>query len=202
MKNFKKPISVPYATVFATVCTIIVACAQQSSDSPKKSTTSNAQPSIPPLGNPQLSPLPSASVLPSSGPIQACWDKILKSPAALACTTMFAYSSQTCVPGVTKQASCTREDINKVYGSAQTNGQPVMTTVDQWIAAGYTDMQCAIGSDTKLYVYFLKKTFTGGDKNTASTYKFEEQTLGPAGAILSSIKLNPIGSSNAGVCGN
>lgn len=199
--NFKNKVAVTFA--FGAVAAIAVACSSPSSSEPPKKNSSNntVLPSIPPLGLPQSSVSPSAA---PNTPNQACWDQILKSPAAAACTTMFAFSTQTCVPGVTKQVSCTREDINKAYSGAQINGQAVMTQVDKWIAAGYSDMQCAIGSDQKLYVYFLKKTFSAGTTaDYKSTYTFEEQSLGPPGAILDSIKLNPAGSAAAAAtCGS
>ena len=203
MKLWNIQYNVAVAFTLVSVTAIVVACSSPSSEAPKKSSSNSntaALPSIPPLGTPQISIDPSASISPSA-PNQACWDQLLKSPAAVACTTMFAYSSQTCVSGVTKQASCTRDDINKVYGSSQLNGKPAMTQVDAWISGGYTDMQCAIGSDQKLYVYFLKKTFSAGaTADVKSTYTFEEQTLGPPGPVLDSIKLNPAGSAPAS-CG-
>lgn len=188
---------------FAAVLAAVMACsAPSSSEAPKKSSnTAAAQPSIPPLGTPVVAASPTAS---PNTPNQACWDQIQKSPAAVACTTMFAFSSQTCVAGVSKQASCTRDDINKVYSTAQINGQSAMAQVDKWIAAGFSEMQCAIGNaDQQLYVYFLKRTFNAGaTADIKSTYTFEEQTLGPPGAIIDSIKLNAPGSPGAtATCG-
>jgi hypothetical protein len=92
---------------------------------------------------------------------------------------------------LTKESNCSREAIAAKYGSATLNGQPVMTSVDQWIADGYAPDQCAIGSDSKLYIYFLKKVFnpkstdSGGDQ-----YSIADKRLGPAGAILNSITLS------------
>ena len=122
----------------------------------------------------------------------ACWDKLLKTPAVLACAGIYSHSAKVCVTAsLTKESNCSREAIAAKYGSATLNGQPVMTSVDQWIADGYAPDQCAIGSDSKLYIYFLKKVFnpkstdSGGDQ-----YSIADKRLGPAGAILNSITLS------------
>ena len=135
-------------------------------------------------------PVPSGQPTPDA--TVACWDKLLKTPQAVACTGIYTQSAKTCVTAnLTKEATCTRESIAAKYGSATLNGQPVMTTVDQWIGEGYEANQCGIGSDSKLYVYFLKKVFTGKGTSPDGVdhYSIADKRLGPGGAILSSITL-------------
>lgn len=171
---------------------IIVSCAAKSSDTPKSDKSTNATNTQPPLQTPSAqSTISTIPIDPLNVPKQSCWDQILKSPEALACTTMFVYSSKTCVPGVIKQASCTRDDVNNAYGNSTVSGQPVMTQVDQWIAEGYQPNQCAIGSDQKLYVYFVKQNFVPKEQGTDNMnhYTVADKSLGPGGAILTSIRL-------------
>lgn len=160
----------------------VVACSAGSSEMPKNTTsTANTQPIQTPQASASI--LPSAS--PSATPKPSCWEQILKSPESLACTTMFIYSTKTCIAGVVKQTTCTRDSINAAYANATLNGQPVMPQVDQWIADGYKPDQCAIGSDNKLNVYFVKQNFVPKEQgnDNMNHYNLLEKSLGSAGVI-------------------
>ena len=198
-KNIQQHVIWLARTAAAITIISVVACSAGSSEMPKN-TTANAN--TQPIQTPQASAsiLPSAS--PTSTPKQSCWDQIFKSPEALACTTMFTFSTKTCVPGVVKQASCTRDTINAAYGTSTLNGQPVMTQVDQWIAEGYKPDQCALGSDTKLYVYFVKQNFVPKEQgnDNMNHYNVVDKSLGPPGAILTSIKLEANSPNSSTTC--
>lgn len=195
----------PYQVVYSItlVVAILMGCSQsKSSKSDKASDDANKadQPMTPETPSTTTTPTETVATDPDVED-PACWNKLLSSTEAAACSTMFAHSSRTCVAGLPKEASCTRDLINSKYGSATLNGQPAMTVIDQWIADGYQPNQCSMGSDGKLYVYFLKKTFTPKSASTdgQQRYTFADKKLGPSGSILNSIVLTT-GAANSLKC--
>lgn len=191
MKIFNLAALLTVAVVFATAC-------DQSSNSDKKKPSKAAEDDSTPPASPTTVPggpggsdgADGSKTEVPEGTKMACWDQLLKTPEAVACKSLYTYSGKVCVAGLTKVATCTRESIAAVYGSATLKDQPVMTTVDQWIADGYAPNQCATGPDGKLYAYFLKKVFTPGETTVSpDTYAIADKKLGPGGATLDSIVL-------------
>jgi hypothetical protein len=171
--------------IAAVLSAALVSCSQ-GGDKKKKNRNDGSEPAETSGGSTgNASPTTGADTTP-----KPCWDKFLQTPEAKACTTLYTYSGKTCVAGVTKQADCTREVIQQKYGSAQLGDQPAMTVVDGWIGEGFEPNQCATSPDGKLYIYFLKKTFTAGAASGGvDQYQIADKKLGPPDAILNAIVL-------------
>jgi hypothetical protein len=169
--------------------------ANSSKDAPAPATRPSTEPESNGTGQVEA---PEATSL--DGP---CWDKVLDLPEARTCTGLFVYSSKTCVAGFTKEATCSKESILAKYGNATIAGQPIAAALDQWAQDGFSPQACVTGSDSKLYVYFLKKVYTPkvqSKDGLTDSYVVTDKKLGPSGAILNSIVVKEGGSLPAVSC--
>lgn len=202
-----------YLVLWILAINLVISCsAPDASETPRSRDSSTKSPKIDTGTAAQTTP-----------PATTCWEKVLSSPTVLACSGLYLFSSKTCVPGFTREATCTRATVAATYQNATANGQPMMTMVDGWIADGYEPNQCAKGSDGKLYVYFVKKIFTGipspvgttpaSTPSTptdpaatpiptaaAGTYSIADKKLGPAGPVFDSIVLTTQGTLDPFTC--
>ncbi len=212
MKNLLKNHNF-YLVLWILAINLVISCsAPDASETPRSKDSSNSSPKI-----------DAGTAAPTTPLATTCWEKVFSSPAVLACSGLYLFSSKTCVPGFTRDATCTRATVAATYQNATVNGQPMMTMVDGWIADGYEPNQCAKGSDGKLYAYFVKKIFTetpptvettpastpstptdpaATPKSTAAagTYSIADKKLGPPGAVFNSIVLSTQGTLDPFTC--